>query len=135
MRVLVTTVVLALAASFTACVGPTFVVQGYPGPAREPYSVAVLRVNGGDSVRLHYLDGEDVRAPIVSDGRLHIELLPGRHEVSAFDEKDAARRAPPVAFSGEAGKVYRVVFVGDRARVVEVDRGSDQAGRDVTLGD
>lgn len=133
MRVLFTTVVLLMAVLFTGCPGPTFVVQQYAGPRREPYTLAILRVNGGDSVRLHLLDGEDVRAPIASDARLHIELLPGRHAVSAFDEKDTNRRSPPVSFEGEAGKVYRVVFVGEEAHVVEVDRSSDQPGRDVTL--
>lgn len=124
---------LALALAFTGCMGPTFVVQQYAGPRREPYTLAVLRVNGGDSVRLLQLDGEDMRAPIASDGRLHVELLPGRHALSAFDEKEPNKRFLPATFEGEAGRVYRVVLAGDNARVVEVDPSSDAQGRDVTI--
>jgi len=126
-------VMLALALAFTGCIGPTFVVQQYAGPRREPYTLAVLRVNGGDSVRLLQLDGEDMRAPIASDGRLHVELLPGRHALSAFDEKEPNKRFQTVAFEGEAGRVYRVVLAGENARVVEVDPSSDAQGRDVTI--
>ncbi|MBS2016263.1 MAG: hypothetical protein JST00_25495 [Deltaproteobacteria bacterium] len=114
------------------CPGPTFVVQQYAGPQRDAYTIAVLRVNGGDSVRLLSLDGEDMRAPIASDGRLHVELLPGRHVVAAYDEKEPNRRALPVAFGAEAGKVYRVVLAGESAHVYEVDRGSDATVRDVS---
>lgn len=124
---------LALALAFTGCIGPTFVVQQYAGPRREPYTLAVLRVNGGDSVRLLQLDGEDMRAPIASDGRLHVELLPGRHALSAFDEKEPNKRFQTVAFEGEAGRVYRVVLAGENARIVEVDPSSDAQGRDVTI--
>ena len=63
--------------------GPTFIVQQYNGPPRARETIATLRVNGAETVRLLFLDEEDVAAPIVSDGRLHIELLPGKHTLTA----------------------------------------------------
>lgn len=118
-----------------ACPGPTFIVQQYPGAQRASDTIAVLRVNGGDSVRLVSLDEEDVSAPVVSDGRLHIEMLPARHTVTVVDVSAKSERAPPLAFDAEAGKVYRVAFVrpDHSAHVFEVDRGNDAIVRDVTL--
>jgi hypothetical protein len=113
-----------------ACVGPTFVVQQYAGPVRPPETIATFRVNGGDTVRLITLDEEDVRAPLESDSRLHIELLPGRHKVGVANGPNDLVAA--VSFVAEAGKVYRAVYVGNEAHVFEVDRGGDAAGRDVT---
>jgi hypothetical protein len=124
----------ALAALVVAgCPGPTFVVQQYAGPQRSQGSVATLRVNGGDGVRLIYLDEQDVRAPLESDARLHIERLPGRHTVTVRDAAAPSEPLTPVAFDAAPGTFYRVVFAGRRARVVEVDRSSDAAGRDVTF--
>lgn len=127
---------LVLALALGGCPGPTFVVQQYAGPVRAPDAVATLRVNGGDTVRLLTLDGDDVRAPLESDSRLHIELLPGRHRLAAGNSASAGvsggEGADEVAFVAEAGKVYRVVFVDTAAHVVEVNRGSDASGADVT---
>ena len=120
----------AVFAVLAGCVGPTFVVQQYAGPVRSPETIATFRVNGGDSVRLITLDEEDVRAPLESDSRLHIELLPGRHKVGVANGPNDLVSA--VTFVAEAGKVYRAVYVGNDPHVFEVDRGGDAAGRDVT---
>lgn len=114
----------------SGCVGPTFVVQQYAGPVRPRETIATLRVNGGDSVRLVTLDGEDVRAPLESDSRLHIELLPGRHEIGVV--RGPNDQLATVAFLAEAGKVYRAAYIGAEPHVFEVDRGGDHPGRDVT---
>ena len=120
---------LALAV-LVGCVGPTFVVQQYAGPVRPRETIATFRVNGGDSVRLITLDEEDVRAPLESDSRLHIELLPGRHKIGVANGPNDL--VAPVAFVAEAGKVYRAVFAGNEPHVFEVDRAGDAPGRDVT---
>lgn len=112
------------------CMGPTFVVQQYGGPVRPRETIATLRVNGSDSVHLITLDDEDVRAPLDSDSRLHIELLPGRHKIGVVSGPNEP--IAPVAFVAEAGKVYRAAYVGTVPHVFEVDRGGDTQGRDVT---
>jgi hypothetical protein len=128
-------VAIALAAS--ACIGPTLIVQHYSGPPKPPETVAVLRVNGSDNVLLTQLDNEELGIPIASDSRLHIELLPGPHTVSAMSTRVATDPLPPANFDAEAGHVYRVVFVttpqqNTEARVYEVERGPDRPIRDVT---
>lgn len=123
--------VLALfGAVLVGCPGPTFVVQQYGGPVRPLETVAVLRVNASEPVRLLTLDGEDVRAPLESDSRLHIEVLPGKHRLSVSNT--ASDSGDEVAFVAEANKVYRVVFVGAGPHVLEVNRSSDAPGADVT---
>ncbi len=123
--------VLSGGAALSGCMGPTFIVQQYGGPPRPRETIATLRVNGSDSLHLITLDGEDVRAPLESDTRLHIELLPGRHKIGvATGPSDPIA---PLAFVAEAGKVYRAAYVGTVARVFEVDRAGDTAGRDVTV--
>ncbi len=113
-----------------ACMGPTFVVQQYAGPVRPRETIATLRVNGNDALHLITLDDEDIRAPLESDSRLHVELLPGRHKIGVSSGPNDP--VEPVVFTAEANKVYRPAYVGGAARVFEVDRGSDAAGRDVT---
>jgi len=113
------------------CAGPTFVVQQYAGAARPKETIATLRVNGAEAVRLATLDAEDVAAPLVEDGRLHIELLPGRHALAVRNAKAPEDRPASVVFQAEAGKVYRVTFEPE-ARIHEVDRGTDVPGPDVT---
>jgi hypothetical protein len=129
---MVATCAIGAAGTLGACMGPTFVVQQYGGPVRPRETIATLRVNGSDPVRLITLDDEDVRSPLDSDSRLHIELLPGRHKIGVASGADDV--VAPVAFVAEAGKVYRATYVGKDARVFEVDRGSDSPGRDVTAG-
>lgn len=119
------------ALQLTGCAGPTFVVQQYTGPVRPKDTIATLRVNGADSVRLMTLDEEDVAAPILADGRLHIELLPGRHALTVRNASAPQEPATPLVFQAEPGKVYRVAFTPD-ARIFEVDRGADTVGRDAT---
>lgn len=121
------------------CQGPTLIVQQYAGPVRPTETVAVLRLNGADSVRLATLDDEDIAVPIAPDTRLHIEMLPGRHRVSASRAGDRYGRALVLPFDAEAGHVYRVVLGAvdaDRgdftARLMEVDRDTDAPLRDVT---
>jgi hypothetical protein len=120
-----------------ACVGPTFIVQQYAGSPRTPETIAILRVNGSDSVRLLILDDEDVAAPIESDGRLHIEMLPARHLVIVGNAKAPQERFVPISWQAEAGKIYRVAFVnagdgGLAPHIYEVDRSRDTILRDVT---
>ena len=119
-----------VAVAVAGCMGPTFVVQQYAGPVRPRETIATLRVNGSDPVRLITLDDEDVRSPLESDSRLHIELLPGRHKIGVSDGSND--RVAAVAFVAEAGKVYRPAYAGSEAHVFEVDRGNDNPGRDVT---
>lgn len=118
------------------CPGPTFVVQQYSGAQRAPETIATLRVNGNEPVRLLVLDHQDAAAPIVEDGRLHIEMLPGRHQLIVGDARASGARHLPVTFQAEAGRFYRVVFVqeaGGEPRVYEVSREKDALTRDVTL--
>jgi hypothetical protein len=125
-----------LALVLAGCPGPTFIVQQYKGAPRPRESIGILRVNGSESVRLLVLDGEDVAAPIVEDGRLHIEVLPARHTIVVGNASAPNERYAPVAFQAEPGKVYRVTFVagaGGEPRVYEVDREKDTTVRDVTV--
>lgn len=115
------------------CAGPTFIVQQYAGAARPAETIATLRVNGADAVRLATLDNEDVTAPLVEDGRLHIEILPGRHAIAVRNAKAPDERPTSIAFDAAAGKVYRAAFTPE-ARIFEVDRGTDAPGADVTAG-
>ena len=116
------------------CAGPTFVVQQYTGAVRPRETVATLRVNGSDSVRLLTLDDEDLGVPIEHDSRLHIELLPGRHRLTVGNANAPQDHAEPIAFEAEAGKVYRVtVGASAPARIYEVDRDNDTPARDATL--
>jgi hypothetical protein len=116
----------------TACMGPTFIVQQYNGPPRARETIATLRVNGAEPVRLLFLDEEDVAAPIVSDGRLHIELLPGKHTLMARNGDDRSAPTGSFTFVAEANKVYRVLFTGETAHLWEVDRDSDKPTHEVT---
>jgi hypothetical protein len=121
-----------LAVALAGCPGPTFVVQQYTGPVRPKDTIATLRVNGSDTVRIATLDNEELGAPIASDSRLHIELLPGRHAVTAQSIGAAAEPGEPIVFQAEAGKVYRVAFVAGTPHLYEVDRDADAVVRDVT---
>jgi len=131
-RALIFTAFVALTSLAGGCAGPTFVVQQYAGPVRPKETIATLRVNGFDSVRLMTLDDQDVAAPIVSDGRLHIELLPGRHAITVKNASAPDEPATPLAFTAEPGRVYRVTYSPD-AKIFEVDRGADTLGRDATI--
>lgn len=118
--------------ALTGCPGPTFVVQQYAGPVRSPDTVATLRFNGNDAVRLATLDDEDLRSPLDVDSRLHIELLPGRHRVGVMNANTPNDPVEAASFDAEPGKVYRVTLIASAAHVFEVNRSSDARGRDVT---
>lgn len=127
----------AFVLALVGCPGPTFVVAQYPGDERPQSELSVLRVNGKESVRLLSLDGQDVAAPLERDSRLHIEMLPGKHSVLVTDANEPEAHIDEIAFEGSPGKFYRVVLTpgtrGPVAQVHEVDRGSDELGRDVTV--
>jgi hypothetical protein len=124
--------IFALAASvfLVGCPGPTFIVQQYPGEVREQDTIAILRSNAKDEAKLLLLDETDVAAPIAEDGRLHIEMLPGRHTVMVTH---GSERSPNLPFDAVANHVYRVVFANGDAHVYEVDRSSDKLLNDVTI--
>lgn len=127
---------LAFACALAACGGPTFIVQQYSGPVRDPDSIAVLRVNGDGNVVLISLDGEPVRTRVAEDARLHVEMLPGPHSLAIADLADSARPLGRARFVAEPGRVYRPVFASvgpGGARVMEVDASSDAPLRDVTV--
>lgn len=123
----------AAACSLIACGRATFVVQQYTGPVRPTESIAVLRVNGDQPVRVLELDQTNVSAPLERDTRLHVEMLPGRHSVLVAANEE--RRAARVAFDAKPGRVYRVTIDGDvrDAHVLEVDRSSDAVVGDATF--
>lgn len=125
--------VLSLASVLSGCPGPTFVVQQYTGPQRDNASIAVLRVNASDAVRLVVLDDENLDVPLESDSRLHIEILPGRHTLSVRSAM-SGERLEALVLEAEPGKVYRVTAAAAEARIFEVSRGSDALVRDVTAG-
>src|SRR5689334_7599490 len=93
-------------ALFVCCVGPTYVVQQYAGPARPRESIAVFRVNGSGP-RVATLDDGRLVIP-EKDTRFHIEVLPGVHEVEVEDP-NLGLTASRVRFVAEANKVYRIV--------------------------
>jgi hypothetical protein len=131
---------LLLTIGLTGCPrGPTFVSQQYAGAKRDAETIAILRVNGNERVRLLKLDEEgDLVMPLAEDSRIHFELLPGRHSVVAAEVNPTPngpqlRGAERIELVALAGKVYRVVFANQEPRIHEVDRDSDALGADVTL--
>src|SRR5689334_2142660 len=121
-----------LALGAVGCGPQVFIIQQYDGPVRESETIAILRINGGDSTRVVTLDGELADARIAEDTRLHIEMLPGRHAVRVADMASPEAGSFRVAFDAQAGRVYRAVVASAAAKVFEVDRGSDAMLRDVT---
>ncbi len=65
-----------------ACASATFIVQQYDGDPLPAERIAILRLVGGEEGYLATLDGEnlDYRVEGRTD-RIHIEMLPGRHEI------------------------------------------------------
>lgn len=123
--------------SSVSCGTPTFVVQQYDGPVRSADTIAIIRVDGGGKVQLLSLDGEATDARVTPDARLHIEVLPGNHSLWVQNLVDNGP-AHSLVFRAEAGKVYRVQFIGLAAgsaaspHVYEVDRSSNALRVDVT---
>jgi hypothetical protein len=115
------------------CGGPTFVVQQYPGPPRPSDTIAIVRLNGMEPIGLDSLDGESIGAQAPEDGRIHIEVLPGRHRVVIRNLQNAEVAPSGASFLAQAGHVYRPVFGEYRAAVYDVDPNTDAKLADVTL--
>lgn len=144
--------VLALASSLalaTACGQVTYVVQQYDGPVRDRDQVSILRLSPGDPAQVIAMDGEALgRQDLDSDVRLHIEMLPGKHQLEIENPQAPLRTTQRVQFIAEPGRTYRVVLA-DRvwhARkaepapegawsplVYELDGSSDDLLREVSL--
>lgn len=128
---------LAALCSSVSCGTPTFVVQQYDGAVRSADTIAIIRVDGGGKVQLLSLDDEATDARVTADARLHIEVLPGNHTLWVQSLVDNGP-AHSLVFRAEAGKVYRVEFIGAAAgrgaspHVFEVDRSSNALKLDVT---
>ncbi len=117
----------ALLVGLPGCgIGPTFIVQEYPGPVRPAETIAILRVEGNGTVQLLSVDEQRADARIAEDSRLHVEMLPGKHTVMVQNLAAPANPPETVAFQAEAGKVYRPMFMhslssGPRLHVFEID--------------
>lgn len=128
---------LLFALLLVACGTATFVVQQYAGEPLHPDRISVLRVNGGTDVVVVSLDGEELNySQADSTARVHVEMLPGVHEVDVGDLSDPLRRVVSVRFAAEPGKVYRLTldrmaagasFRPWKAVVWEVESSSDRA--------
>jgi hypothetical protein len=100
---------LAVCTALVCCGGTvTFVWQQYDGPSMPKQSIAILRQNGTSATILVAVDGKSILAPIEPENRLHVEVLPGPHEVDVAAPGIGLRHAVPVRFMAEAGRVYRV---------------------------
>jgi hypothetical protein len=108
-----------------ACTGPTFIVQQYAGAPRSSESIAILRISGGDGPQIAVLDGEAIPPVFDRSTRMHIELLPGPHELEAVAPARGVEAPIPVRFVAEAGKVYRIEVRPAVAYLYEVDRDTD----------
>ena len=106
-RIAAACVLVGLCAS---CGQVTFVVQAYPGPARSAEEVSVVRINREAPVRIVSVDGDPLGAQQLESGtRLHVEVLPGKHELSVENQKVPIEKTKTVEFVAEAGRVYRVL--------------------------
>jgi hypothetical protein len=104
---------LAVCALLVCCGGAvTFVWQQYEGAPLPKERIAILRQTGSSSTVLVAVDGKSVLAPLESQNRLHVEVLPGLHEVDVAAPSLGLRRALAVRLLAEAGKVYRVEVTG-----------------------
>ena len=114
----------------------TFVVQEYAGIARSPSTVGVIRLDGREAEDVTAVDGEPLGIALERGNRIHVEVLPGVHDVE-LQVREAGTglvRRISVRFVAEAGRVYRVerssaadAYGGFRA--YEVDPRSDLALR------
>jgi hypothetical protein len=120
------------------CGGMTFVVQQYAGPQRSAERVAIIRVGAGGP-EVVSVDDVPLRVTLEPQNRVHVEVLPGPHEVDVevTEPEIGLRHVLPVRFLAQAGKVYRVEVLAVAtaagtgsearwdARAYEVDRDSD----------
>jgi hypothetical protein len=100
-------------ASFAGCGrGMTFVMQHYEGPPRPRDHVSFIRVNAGVGPDVVAVDGEPLRmgSALEPGNRLHVEVLPGPHEVDveATDPRSGLVREVVARFAAEPAKVYRI---------------------------
>ena len=119
----------------------TFIVQQYDGTPRPPSAIAIVRIDS-HSPDVTAVDDQPLRVALEPPNRIHVEVLPGPHEVDVevTEPEIGLRHVLPVRFLAEGGKVYRVEVLavassatggaaaaGPRwdARAYEVDRGSD----------
>jgi hypothetical protein len=88
----------------------TFIVQNYPGAPRPQDSIAIIRVDSGNGPDVISVDDVPLRVTLESPNRVHVEVLPGPHEVDVevIEREIGLRHVLPVRFIAEAGKVYRV---------------------------
>jgi hypothetical protein len=90
----------------------TFVVQNYDGPPRPRTAIAVVRVDarGPEVVAV---DDQPLRVALESPNRMHVEVLPGPHEidVEVTEPVIGLRHTLPLRFIASPGKVYRVDVV------------------------
>ena len=127
--------------SLIACGTATYIIQRYEGPPLPREQVAILRIVGDQQVPIVALDDESLGAPISDrNTRLHIELLPGMHQVTVTNPVQLGRMQT-LRFEAEAGKFYRVLLGQALVRaattlvprVYEMGREGDDPVRDVTI--
>jgi hypothetical protein len=103
-------VVLAAALLMGGCGTATFIVQQYDGKPLPRERIALLRINGGSALRLESLDGERLNYELKGlDNRVHIEMLPGVHEIGVSDPEDGLLQVR--RFRAQPGKVYRPALI------------------------
>jgi hypothetical protein len=126
-----------------ACTTATFVVQQYAGDPLPAHKIAILRITGGGDEYIAALDGEGLGFQLDDPrDRVHVEMLPGTHEISIGINGDD--RVVTRLFEARGGKVYRAVVLRNRLQrdnwgrltwtlgVFEVDGGSDELLSDVS---
>jgi hypothetical protein len=102
-------IIVAVFMALVCCGGTvTFVWQQYEGPSRSRDRIAIIRTTGASPTVLVAIDGKSILAPLDEDNRLHVEILPGVHEVDVAAPSLGLRRVIPVRMLAEAGKVYRL---------------------------
>jgi hypothetical protein len=139
----------ALLALSSGCGQVTYIVQQYDGPVRDRDEVSILRLTPDDPAQIVAMDGEALgRQVLDSDTRLHIEMLPGKHQLEVENPKASSATTQRVQFVAEPGRTYRVVLA-DRAwhtqksqperpgawspLVYELEGSSDALAREVSL--
>ncbi len=126
---------LLLCAGLAACGTVTYVAQKYDGDPRPRDTIAIFRITPTDRTHVSSIDGEPVDVQLASDTRMHIELLPGTHDVGMY-EPPPGSSGPVIArharFEARAGTVYKAALTPQRASVYEIDDGSGAVLRDAT---
>ena len=100
------------AALFSCASGVTFIYQHYDGPPQPAARIAILRELGTSPTLIVAVDGKQILAPLERQNRLHIEVLPGIHEIEVAAPDLGLRHSIPIRMLAAAGKVYRVEVSG-----------------------